>query len=171
MGGELDFFRSYLRNRKQCCNVNGQLSSVKNIKYGVPQGSIVGLLLLILYMNDLPCCVGNGYITMYADDTSLSNSVKTYEDINEKVIPNMLQISDWLKANKLSLNVIKTEFMLLGSSQRILRFGSLIAIRVDNNLIRRTSFVKYLGVIIDETLSWDMQIDSISKKVRKILAS
>ena len=74
----------------------------------------------------------------------------------------MLQISDWLKANKLSLNVIKTEFMLLGSSQRILKFGSLIAIRVDNNLIRRTSFVKYLGVIKDETLSWDMQIDSIS---------
>ena len=156
MGGELDFFRSYLRSRKQCCNVNGQLSSVKNIKYRVPQGSILGPLLFILYMNDLPCCVENGYITMYADDTSLSNSVKTCEDINEKVIPNMLQISDWLKANKLSLNVIKTEFMLLGSSQRILTFGSLIAIRVDNNLIQRTSFVKYLGVIIDETLSWDM---------------
>ena len=115
-------------------------------------------------MNDLPCCVENGYITMYADDSSLSNSVKTCEDINEKVIPNELQISDWLKANKLSLNVIKTAFMLLGSSQRILKFGSLIAFRVDNNLIRRTSFVKYLGVIIDETLSWDMQIDSISKR-------
>ena len=57
--------------------------------------------------------------------------------------------------------------MLLESSQRILKFDSLIAIRVGNNLIRRTSFVKYLGVIIDETLSWDMQIDSISKKVRK----
>ena len=120
MGGELDFFRSYLRNRKQCYNVNVQLSSVKHIKYGGPQGSILGPLLFILYMNDLPCCVENGYITMYADDTSLSNAVKTSEDINEKVIPNMLQISDWLKANKLSLNVIKTEFMLLGSSQRIL---------------------------------------------------
>ena len=108
---------------------------------------------------------------MYADDTSLSNSVKTCEDINEKVIPNMLQISDWLKANKLSLNVIKTEFMLLGSSQRILKFGSLIAIRVDNNLIQCTSFVKYLGVIIDETLSWDMQIDSISKIKQTILYS
>ena len=167
MGGELDFFRSYLRNHKQCCNVSGQLSSVKHIKYGVPQGCILGPLLFILYMNDLPCCVENGYITMYADDTSLSNSVKTCEDIDEKVIQNMLKISDWLKANKLGLNVIKTEFMLLGSSQRILKFGSLIAIRVDNNLIRRTSFVKYLGVIIDETLSWDMQIDSISKKVRK----
>ena len=141
MGSELDFFRSYFENRMQCCNVNGQLSSVKHIKYGVPQGSILGPLLFILYMNDLPCCVENGCITMYADDTSLSNSVKTYEDIKEKIIPNMFQISDWLKANKLSLNVMKTEFMLLGSSQRILKFGSLIAIRVDNNLIRRTSFV------------------------------
>ena len=120
-------------------------------------------------MNDLPCCVENGYITMYADDTSLSNSVKTCEDVKEKVIPNMLQISDWLKANKLSLNAIKTEFILLGSSQRRLKFSSLITIRVDNNLIRRTSFVKYLGVIIDETLSWEMQIDSISEKVRKTI--
>ena len=53
-------------------------------------------------MNGLPCCAENGYITMYADYTSLSNSVKTFEDIKEKVIPNMLQISDWLKAKKLS---------------------------------------------------------------------
>ena len=90
MGGELDFFSSYLENRKQCCNVSGQLSSVKHIKYGVPQGSILGNLLFILYMNDVPCCVENGYITMYAYDTSLSNSVKTCEDIKEKVIPNML---------------------------------------------------------------------------------
>ena len=89
-GGKSDFFRSYLENRKQCCNVSGQLSSVKHIKYGVPQGSIVGPLHSFLYMNDLPCCVENGYITMYADDTSLSNSVKTCEDIKEKVIPNML---------------------------------------------------------------------------------
>ena len=131
MGGELDFFRSYLENRKQCCIVNGQLSS---IKYGVPQGSILGPWLFILYVNDLPCCVENGYITMYTDDTSLSNSVKTCEDTKEKVIPNMLQISERLKANKLSLHVIKIEFMLLGSSQRILKFDSLIAIRVDNNL-------------------------------------
>ena len=54
-------------------------------------------------MNDLTCCVENGYITMYADDTSLSNSVKTCEDIKEKVIPNTLQISDWLKATPLLL--------------------------------------------------------------------
>ena len=84
MGSELDFFRSYLENRKQCCNVSGQLSPVKHVKYGVPQGFILGHLLFILYRNDLPCCVENGYITMYADDTSLSNSVKTCEDIKEK---------------------------------------------------------------------------------------
>ena len=78
----------------------------------------------------------------------------------------MLQISDWLKANKLSLNVMKTEFMLLGSSEdtEIWLFD---CNQSGQQLIRRTSFVKYLGVIIDETLSWDMQIDSISKKVRK----
>ena len=87
--------RPYLQNCKQCCNVIGQLSYVKHIKYGVPQSS----MLFIPYMNDLPCCVENDYITMYADDTSLLNSAKACEDIKKKVIPNMFQISDSSKAN------------------------------------------------------------------------
>ena len=65
---ELEFFRSYLCNRLQCCSVNGHTSSFKTINCGVPQGSILGPLLFIIYVNDLPLCIENGHVTMYADD-------------------------------------------------------------------------------------------------------
>ena len=68
---ELNFFESYLENRTQCCSVNGKFSDRQKIEYGVPQGSILGPLLFIIYMNDLPLFVTNAQISMYADDTSL----------------------------------------------------------------------------------------------------
>ena len=69
-GNELIFFQSYLENRIQTCNVNGHMSSCKPISYGIPQGSVPGPLLFILYMNDLNSCVKETDITMYVDDTS-----------------------------------------------------------------------------------------------------
>ena len=81
-GNELIFFQSYLENRIQACNVNGHMSSFWSISYGVPQGSILGPLLFIIYMNYLPSCVKEPEITMYADDTSLYKALellKTYQ--------------------------------------------------------------------------------------------
>ena len=122
-------------------------------------------------MNDLPSCVENGHATMYANDTSASNSIKSYNDIEVNVIPNLISTCDWLKANKLSLNAIKTEFMSMGSVYNNRKFDNLFAIRVDNKLIKRTRFTKYLGLIVNDTLKWDLHIDYISKKVTKILVS
>ena len=78
---ELKFFESYLSNCRQCCSINGHTSTLKPILCGVPQGSILGPLLFIIYMNDLPACIWDGRVTMYPDDTSLSNKGKTIEDI------------------------------------------------------------------------------------------
>ena len=103
---------------------------------------------------------------MYADDTS---AFKSCNDIEVNVIPNLISICDWLKANKLSLNAIKSEFMLMSSAYNNRKFDNLLAIRVDNTLIKRTRFTKYLGLIVDDTLKWDLHIDHISKKVKKIL--
>ena len=79
---ELNFVESYLENRTQCCSVNGKLSDRQKIEYGVPQGSILGPLLFIIYMNDLPLFVTNAQISMYADDTSLYNNIKSVSEIN-----------------------------------------------------------------------------------------
>ena len=73
---------------------------------------------------------------MYADDTSTSCEVKSVHDITVKVIPDLVKLCDWLKSNKLSLNMIKTEFMIIGSAQNVLKFGDLIAIRIDDQLIK-----------------------------------
>ena len=71
-------------------------------------------------MNDLPKSIENGYITMYADDTESSTVVNTCNDITEKVIPDLTKICDWLKANRLSLNAVKTEYMLIGTSYHMI---------------------------------------------------
>ena len=90
--------------------------------------------------------------TMYAGDTSASNSLKPCRDIEENVIPSLINTCDWLNANKLSLNTIKTKFMLIGSAHNNKKFDNLLAIRLGNELIRRTHLTKYLGLIVDDKL-------------------
>ena len=171
-GGELDFFKSYLSNRDQCCNVNGSMSGFKQITCGVPQGSILGPLLFLLYMNDLPDAIENTNVTMFADDTSLSKSFKSINELNDELIPAFVKICKWLKANKLSLNTVKTEFMIIGTLQRIEKLDISLettpyALFVDNSHIRRVKQVKNLGLIIDEHLSWSQHIDYISVKLKR----
>ena len=85
--GELLFFRSYLQNRTQCCSVNGQISTLQIVSCGVPQGSILGPLLFIIYMNDLLAFVREANITIYTDDTSLHKAFRTSEELKEEMIP------------------------------------------------------------------------------------
>ena len=74
---ELLFFASYLQSRTQCCSINGYQSTLKKVTCGVPQGSIIGPLIFIIYINDLPAYVQDANITMYADDTSLDKAIRT----------------------------------------------------------------------------------------------
>ena len=122
-------------------------------------------------MNDLPHCIENGHVTMYADDTNTPCEVKSVHDITVKVIPDLVKLCDWLKSNKRSLNIIKTEFMIIGSTQNVLKFGNLIAIRIDNQLIKRVAHVKYLGIIVDDRLTWKEHVDYISKKISRNLGA
>ena len=99
---ELKFFSSYLHNRRQCCIVNSHQSSFQTVWCRVPQGSILGPLLFIIYMNDLPKSIENGYVTMYADDTESSTVVNTCNDIIEKVILDLMKICDGLRQTDLA---------------------------------------------------------------------
>ena len=146
---ELNFFQSYLENRTQCCSVNGKLSDRQKIEYGIPQGSILGPLLFIIYMNDLPLFVTNAQISMYANDTSLCNKIKQVSEIKDNLIPAFLKICDWLRSNKLSLNTVKTEFMVIGTQNKLKNMDSdsvttPYLISIDGFTIKRTKVVKYL---------------------------
>ena len=106
---------------------------------------------------------------MYADDTSSSNGISTVEDITRNYIPDIKNVMDWLKANNLSLNVMKTEFITMGTTQNILKIGDLLAIRVQGHTVKRVYKAKYLGIVIDDKLTWKDHFDYVSLKIKRNL--
>ena len=115
----VDWFKSYLNDRVQMCMVNGNLSDPEQLLCGVPQGTILGPLLFLIYINDLPNCVKCSSTRMYADDTNLTASGSSISEIKSMLDKDIECVVDWLCVNKLTLNVIKTEYMIIGSWQRI----------------------------------------------------
>ena len=113
------WFSSYLDNRKQYCRVNGTTSSIKNIDIRVPQGSCLGPLLFLLYMSDLPFALKKAKATMYADDTAISHSSDASDELDLAINEELSYIEKWLQGNKLSLNVVKTQAMIIGSKPKI----------------------------------------------------
>ena len=150
---------SYLTDRMQCCSVNGHISPLEIIKCGVPQGSILGPLLFIVYMNDLPKSVNNVDITMFADDTNFMRTISSLNEIKDELIPALRKVYNWLTCNKLSLNTVKTESMITGTANGLEKFDKcpmstpyLISSGPDCH-IRRVRCVKYLDIIVDDTLT------------------
>ena len=103
---ELKFFLSYLDGQQQCTSVNGIMSSPREITCGIQWGSILGPLLFIIYMNDLPLSVKEVNITMYADDTSLSKAIRGIQELKMHLTPAFVQVCKWFQYNKLSLNAV-----------------------------------------------------------------
>ena len=111
----LKWFKSYLTNRLQWCNVNNHLSSASPLKCGVPQGSIIGLPLFLSYINDLPNCSSR----MYVDDTNVAFAASDMLGLATQINTELKSINLWLRANELSLNVAKTEFMVISLRQKL----------------------------------------------------
>ena len=109
------WFKSYLENRTQLCSINGSLSNNRSLTCGVPQGTILGPLLFLLYINDLPNCLSNCEPRMYADDTHLTYAGDCVDNLQLYLNQDLDNVHNWLRANKLTLNMTKTEFMLIGS--------------------------------------------------------
>ena len=125
---ENKWFKSYLNNRNQKCFVNGCLSQNRSLACGIPQGTILGLLLFILYINDLPNCLSYTQPRMYADDTNLSFASDSIDTIEHKMNHDLANIKEWLIANKLTLN--KSKF--IGSRQKLRTFDKSLSLVIDD---------------------------------------
>ena len=99
-----NWFRSYLSERQQMCCVNGHSSNSPFLRCGVPQGTILGPLLFLIYINDLPNCLVHSRARMFADDTNLTYASNNIYDINHNFNEDLAHVSEWLSANRLTLN-------------------------------------------------------------------
>ena len=164
-GNLLSWFESYLTDRKQFVSFNGENSDPKDILCGVPQGSVLGPLLFLIYINDLPNVSDKLKFYLFADDTNIyfeSSDLKVLEKvINEE----LKHLSLWLKVNRLALNISKTNFVIFHSSQRNLKHQ--VTLKLDKKAINQKDNIKYLGVIIDCHLNWKHHILNVSKKISR----
>ena len=160
----LDWFRSYLSNRKQYVSYNGVSSSTKLITCGVPQGSILGPLLFLIYINDLynVCC--DSVPILFADDTNLFYKGVDFDELVKSINAELENISLWLKVNKLPLNVKRH---ILSYFREVKSPISHIEIKIDNQTINRVDKTKFLGVVIDSKLSWKTHISLVAGKLSK----
>ena len=164
-GVALQWLRSYLSNRMQCVEIGDVQSELEFIKCGVPQGSVLGPLLFLIYINDIVNSSTIFKFILFADDTSLYYSCKNARTIEETVNRELAKISDWLSANRLSLNVGKSKLLYFTNNDRgILKD---IDIRINNQILAEVSNAKYLGVYIDNKLQWDTHINNIKLRLSK----
>ena len=164
-GTALAWFNSYLSNRSQYVSVNGCNSNHLNVTSGVPQGSVLGPLLFLIYINDLPNSSSKLSFYLFADDTNIyfeSDSLSTLQKVVNK---ELRHIKKWLDANKLALNVDKTNFVIFHSPQNSL--NDIVNIKIGNQHVKQAKYVKFLGLLLDEHLSWKYHLSELSKKLSR----
>ena len=160
-----NWFKSYLSNRKQFVPINGYDSGLAEIKCGVPQGSVLGPLLFLLYINDLNQAIKFCKVHHFADDTNLLYLGKSIKRFNKLVDYDLKYLLYWLNANKISLNFKKTELAVFKSKRK--QFDDEIKLKLSRKRLFPTDSVKYLGVKIDGNLSRKSHIDYLSVKLSR----
>ena len=163
-GNAFNWFKSYLSERSQYVVYDSKQSKTQTVQCGVPQGSILGPLLFIIYMNDICNASELLFSILYADDTSVQISGNDITDLVSSMNAELELLSRWFKANKLCLNAQKT-FYLVFHRARIKDHE--LSIQIDGSTLNRSRNIKYLGVIIDHKLNWCEHIAHVKNKVSK----
>ena len=161
----IKLFESYLSNRRQMVKVGNIQSDMLTVKSGVPQGSILGPLLFLLYINDITFSCQESNIDLYADDSTLYESGFDLSEIQNKLQSNLNSIIDWCVINNMSLHPKKTKCMLIGSRYK-LKNTNMLNLRINDTILENVTVQKMLGVFIDNNLNWHAHIDYVCKNLK-----
>ena len=159
------WINSYLTGRHQYVSVNNVLSEAMPIRYGVPQGSVPGPLFFILYINDLQNCLKYGKSYIFEDDTAINVSHSDLKALKKRLNIDLKLLHHWLSANKIGLNVAKTETILFRHPTKKINYD--LKLKLHGKRLIFNESTKYLGVCIDKHLIWKNQISVLAKKLRR----
>ena len=161
------WFKSYLSNREQYVSIDGKSSNKQKLKYSVPQGSILGPLLFIIYINDLPGIHNLAKFILYADDANIiitADTLPELEAIFNQLSPALVK---WVANNELLLNIKKTNYMIF-TRRRNIDFNSFVP-KVANIPIEHKKVAKFLGVLIDDKLTWEHHISAVKSRMSRYI--
>ena len=160
-----NWFNSYLTNRQQFVSINGFNSTNRVMHYGVPQGSVLGPLLFLIYINDLNRAIKFCTTHHFADDTNLLYVNKSLKKVQKFVNLDLKLLCKWLKANKISLNASKTELIIFRDPRKKSTFD--LKIKIDGKKLIPSKYVKYLGILIDCHLNWQDHVMVLRSKLSR----
>ena len=166
-GLHLQWIRNYLSDRTQFVTYDGKLSCKKDVTCGVPQGSVLGPTLFLIYINDLPASSEHFTFKIFADDTNLFHTFPTDEhDIDMLPINRHLQdVVNWCKVNKLTINMSKTNYIVIRGRHRSVNIKG--EMKIENSLINEVDSVPFVGLNIDKHLNWKVHIQKVNANIRK----
>jgi hypothetical protein len=164
-GVAYDWIKNYLSQRKQYVTINGCKSSIRNIEYGVPQGSVLGPLLFLLYINDISSIDPD--IKLFADDTNIFLHNKCLTTLFSDANQCLDKLNTWFRANKLSLNIEKTQYCIFKKQKNKLLDCTHLKLTINNTVIERVNSSKYLGITIDDQLSFKEHIHTVVNKIKQ----
>ena len=161
------WLESFLIGRHQFTHIKNKNSCKLPITHGVPQGSVLGLLLFLLYINDLRKAIQHSSVRHFADDTNLLYTSKYLKKINKHINHDIKHLCQWLRSNKISLNASKTEIIIFKTKLKTITKH--LNFRVSGQKISPTTNVKYLGVHLNNSLTWEIHFKNLQTKLNRAI--